>query len=183
MSCKTDACGGTSSLSQIQKIHFPYCPLCLRPSFVKAPLVFLLLYIMSHLHWTRRLFPPSVRLSQSFPWLLRVWRPHIFFHQSPLSTKAGPKVVLSRSGRIKDCKPVTIKLNLNTYTSLTALTCSWQITKTLICAFRIVTPLLTNISLWLTGTDIVQWLMKNLVIEDPGKPAEKPFDKTHQHSN
>lgn len=46
MSRKTEACGETPSLSQIS--CFPYCPLRLRASFVKAPLMFVLLYTMSH---------------------------------------------------------------------------------------------------------------------------------------
>lgn len=33
--------------------------------------------------------------------------------------------------------------------------------------------LLTNVLLWIPGAEIVQWLMKNLSIEDPGMPAEQ----------
>lgn len=32
---------------------------------------------------------------------------------------------------------------------------------------------LTVAVLWKTGADIVQWLMKNLSIEDPGGPADR----------
>ena len=49
------------------------------------------------------------------------------------------------------------------------------------CRFATVTPLLTNVHLWIIGADIVQWLMKNLSIEDPGKPAEKSVNKC-QHN-
>lgn len=40
------------------------------------------------------------------------------------------------------------------------------------CRLVTATPILTSVFLW-TGADIVQWLIKNLSIEDPGNPTEK----------
>lgn len=45
----------------------------------------------------------------------------------------------------------------------------------------IVTPILTSVCLWITGADIVQWLIKNLSIEDPGNPTEKSVDTCEAH--
>ncbi len=106
--------------------------------------------------------------------------------------RAKSCAVQEQSARERDCKPVNIMLYLDTYSALTALTRSSErrrITKAssgvhlcfvdcsllskLLQNCGTVTPLLTNVLLWIPGADIVQWLMKNLSVEDPGMPAEQ----------
>lgn len=115
------------------------------------------------------------------------WLPQASFLSSPLPKhKNGAKYCAVQEQRARqDCKPVNIMLYSYTYSALThdesqktsskAHLCLWiaAFVENYCSCSRTVTPLLTNVLLWIPGADIVQWLMKNLSIEDPGKPAEK----------
>lgn len=90
------------------------------------------------------------------------------FQQLLLSTNRGAECFAVQEQRMQ-CKPANNALYLDTYPTLTALKRGSFCLNC--CVFVIVTPFLTVAVLWKTGADIVQWLIKNLSIEDPGRPA------------
>lgn len=131
--------------------------------------------------------PGVVFWSHSFTWHPQASWPHNLSQQTLPSTWTEPNIVLSRSRkRERACKPINIMLYLDAYSAVTALTHSFEQRLSqssfvfVDCSFcwnycrcKTVMPLLTNVLLWIPGADIVQWLMKNLSIEDPGMPAEQ----------
>lgn len=173
----------------------PVVPCCPCNYHRKAPLFFLSVstncthlrlyscvpvYEVSHPSRTRGLLPvPRLFLSHSFTWLPQDRQPRGFSLQPLLCVRRGQKT--SRPGAKRErTAPWLLNVifthlfsfdpqlqrdvNHKAYLCFPHCGFCWNC-----CRAGIVTPLLTRVLLWITGADIVQWLMKNLSIEDPGK--------------